>query len=65
MVICSLDTLKESLKKRETKIKKKIVEVFNKLFTIKRGQGIKRSEWSNSWLWPSGPCIYLLEEHWL
>ena len=44
MVICSLDTLKESLKKRETKIKKKIVEVFNKLFTIKRGQGIKRSE---------------------
>ena len=42
--ICSLDALKESSKKKETKIKKKIVEVLQQASTVKRGQGIKRSE---------------------
>ena len=30
MVICSLDALKKSLKKKETRIKKEIVEVLQK-----------------------------------
>ena len=42
--ICSLDALKESSKKKETKIKKEIVEVLQQASTVKRGQGIKRSE---------------------
>ena len=42
--ICSLDALKESSKTKETKIKKEIVEVLQQASTVKRGQGIKRSE---------------------
>ena len=44
MVICSLDVLKESSKKKETKVMKEIVRCYNKLATAKRGQEIKRSE---------------------
>ena len=42
MVICSLDALKKSSKKKGTRIKKEIVD--NNLVTVKRGQEIKGSE---------------------
>ena len=42
MVICSLDTLKKSSKKKGTRIKKEIVD--SNLVTVKRGQEIKGSE---------------------
>ena len=35
MGFCSLDALKKSLKKKETRIKKEIVNVYNKLVTVK------------------------------
>ena len=36
MVICSLDTLKKSTKKKEARIKKEIVRCYNKLVTVER-----------------------------
>ena len=39
MVICSLDTLKESSKKKETKIKKEIVEVLQQASYRKKRTG--------------------------
>ena len=39
MVICSLDTLKESSKKNETKIKKEIVEVLQQASYRKKRTG--------------------------
>ena len=57
MVICSLDSVKKSSKKKETGAEKKIVELLNKLMTAEKGQESKRSEWRNSWLWT---CTYLL-----
>ena len=59
MVICSLDVLKKSSKKKETRIKKEIVEMLQQVSTVESGQKIKRSKGWNSWLWP---CIYWLEE---
>ena len=44
MVICSLDSVKKSSKKKETGAEKKIVELFNKLLTAEKGQESKRSE---------------------
>ena len=47
MVIYSLDALKKSSKKKEMKIKKKIVEVLQQpsyRLCHKKGQGIKRLE---------------------
>ena len=38
MVFCSLDTLKKFAKKKETRIKKEIVECFNKLVNVERDQ---------------------------
>ena len=35
MVICSLDALKKSLKKKETRIKKALVEVLQQLATVR------------------------------
>ena len=43
MVICSLDTLKKSSKKKKTRIKKEIVELLQQDSTVERGQEIKRS----------------------
>ena len=36
MVFCSLDALKKPVKKKETTIKKEIVQVYNKLVTVER-----------------------------
>ena len=46
MVICSLDTLKKSSKKKETRIKKKIAEVFQKAsYRRKRTENYKTTEY--------------------
>ena len=50
MVICSLDVLKKSSKKKETRIKKEIVEMLQQVSTVESGQKIKRSKGWNSWL---------------
>ena len=44
MNICSLDALKKSSKKKETKRNKEIVEVLQQASYRKKLQGIKRSE---------------------
>ena len=44
MVICSLDTLIKSSKKKETRTKKEIAELLQQDSTVERGQEIKRSE---------------------
>ena len=44
MVICSLDTLIKSSKKKETRIKKEIAELLQQGSTVERGQEIKKSE---------------------
>ena len=44
MVNCSIDTLGRSSKKKETKIKKEIIEVLQQPNYRKRGQEIKRSD---------------------
>ena len=49
MVICSLDALKNSLKKKETRIETEKVQVFQQT-SYRR----KKPERWNSWLWP---CI--------
>ena len=54
MVICSLDTLKKSSKKKKTRIKKEIVELLQQA-----SYHSKRLGWWNSWLWP---CICWVEE---
>ena len=44
MVICSLDALKKSLEKKETKIKKEIVEVLQQASYCRKKTEIKRLE---------------------
>ena len=39
MVICSLDVLKKSSKKKETRIKKEMSRCCNKLVTVERDRG--------------------------
>ena len=44
MVICSLDALKKSWKKKEMRIENEIVEMCNKLMTIERKHESKTLE---------------------